>query len=148
MHINLSSRKSNKMEEIETDNGKLIAFVIRENFKKQGINFVSKRDFPLQLGINAYKKGSQIKPHFHIEKEIKINKIQEVVHIESGKVIVYLYNLKGKKIKSLNLSWGDTIFFINGGHGFEILENTKIIEVRQGPYMGKSKAKKMIKEIF
>ena len=132
------------MEEIKSDDGKIIAIVVRKEFSKDGINFVSKEDFPLQLGINSYKNGSKIKPHFHIEKEITINKIQEVIHIESGRTIVNLYDLNGKEIKSVELSTGDTIFLVDGGHGFEILEDTKIIEVKQGPYFGKDKDKRMI----
>ena len=124
------------MEEIKSDDGKIIAIVVRRDFKKEGMNFVSKPDFSLQLGISSYKQGDTIKAHFHIEKERKVNKIQEVVHIESGRTRVDLYDLNGKKIKSVELSEGDIIFFVDGGHGFEMLEGTKIIEVKQGPYFG------------
>ena len=132
------------MEEIRSDDGKIIAIVTRRDFGKDGVNFVSKDDFPLQLGISGYRKGDTIKAHFHIEKEIMINKIQEVVHIESGRTRVNLYDLNGKKFKSVELSGDDTILFVDGGHGFEILEDTKIIEVKQGPYFGKDKDKRMI----
>lgn len=132
------------MEEIKSNGGKIIAIIIKGDFEKDGVNFVSKRDFPLQLGISSYKNGNKIKPHFHIEKEIRVNKIQEVVHIESGRTIVNLYDLNGKKFKSVELLAGDTIFFVAGGHGFEMLEDTKIIEVKQGPYFGKDKGKRMI----
>ena len=132
------------MEEIRSDDGKIIAIVARRDFGKDGVNFVSKDDFPLQLGISGYRKGDTIKAHFHIEKEIMINKIQEVVHIESGRTRVNLYDLNGKKFKSVELSGDDTILFVDGGHGFEILEDTKIIEVKQGPYFGKDKDKRMI----
>jgi len=132
------------MEEIKSDDGKIIAIVVRADFEKEGVNFISKPDFPLQLGISSYKKGDKIKAHFHIEKEIRINKIQEVVHIKSGRTMVNLYDLNGKKFKSVELPEGDTIFFVDGGHGFEMLENTKIIEVKQGPYFGKDKDKRMI----
>ena len=133
-----------KMEEIISDDGRLITIIVKKDFEKEGVHFVSKEDYPLQLGISSYTKGDKIKPHFHIEKEIRINKIQEVVHIESGRVIVNLYDLNGKKFKTVELSVGDTIFFVDGGHGFEMLENTKIIEVKQGPYFGKDKDKRMI----
>lgn len=133
-----------KMEEIKSDDGTTIAIVVKKDFKKDGVNFVSKQDFPLQLGISNYTKGEEIKAHFHIEKGIRINKIQEVVHIESGRTVVNLYDLNGKKFKSVELSDGDTIFFVDGGHGFEMLEDTKIIEVKQGPYFGKDEDKRMI----
>lgn len=134
------------MEKIKSDNGILIAIVVRKDFKKEGVNFISDSDFPLQLGISSYKEGNKIKAHLHTEKEIKINRIQEIVHIESGKTIVNLYDLSGKKFKSVELLVGDTIFFVNGGHGFEMLEDTKIIEVKQGPYSGKDNDKRYINE--
>ena len=124
------------MEEIKSDDGEIIAIVVKRDFEKEGVNFISKQDFPLQLGISSYKKGDKIKAHFHIEKEITINKIQEVVHIKSGRTVVNLYDLNGKKFKSVELSDDDTILFVDGGHGFEMLEDTKIIEVKQGPYFG------------
>ena len=132
------------MEEIKSDDGKIIAIVVKSDFKKEGVNFVSKEDYPLQLGINSYRKGGTIKAHFHIEKEIRINKIQEVVHIKSGRAMVNLYDPNGKKFQSVELSDGDTIFLVDGGHGFEMLDDTKIIEVKQGPYFGKDKDKRMI----
>lgn len=132
------------MEEIKSDDGKIIAIVVKGNFEKDGVNFVSKEDFPLQLGISSYKKDNRIKPHFHIEKEIKVNKIQEVVHIESGRTIVSLHDSNGEKFKSIELSTGDTIFFVDGGHGLKMLEDTKILEVKQGPYFGKDKDKRVI----
>ena len=132
------------MEEIKSDDGKIIAIVVRRDFKKDGVNFVSKEDFPLQLGISSYKKNNRIKAHFHIEREIKVNKVQEVVHIESGRTIVNLHDLNGKEFKSIELSTGDTIFFVDGGHGFEMLEDTKIVEIKQGPYFGKDKDKRGI----
>ena len=124
------------MEEIKTDDGNMIAIVVKREFEKDGVNFVSEEDFPLQLGVSGYKKGDTIKAHLHIKKEIKINKIQEMVHIERGRIRVDLYDLNGKKFKSVELSDGDTIFFVDGGHGFKMLEDTKIIEVKQGPYSG------------
>ena len=132
------------MEEIKADDGKIIAIIVKSEFKKEGVNFVSKQDYPLQLGISSYKEGETIKAHFHIEKEIRINKIQEVVHIKSGRAMVNLYDLNGEKFKSVELSEGDTILFVDGGHGFEMREDTKILEVKQGPYFGKDKDKRMI----
>jgi len=129
------------MEEIKSEDGKIIAVVIRRDFQKEGVNFVSKEDFPLQLGISNYKKEDKVKPHSHIRQEIRINKLQEVVHIDSGRVVANLYDMNSRIIKSVELATGDTIFLIDGGHGFEMLEDTKIIEVKQGPYLGRDKDK-------
>jgi hypothetical protein len=134
-----------KSEEIKSDDGKIIAIIVKTDFGKNGAHFVSKEHFPLQLGISCYKKGDKITSHLHIDKKLEINKIQEVVHFEKGRAIVNLYDLNGVNFKSIELSMGDTIFFVDGGHGFSILEDTKLIEVKQGPYFGKDKDKMIIK---
>jgi hypothetical protein len=133
------------LEEITSASGETIAVVIKKGFKKKGINFVSKDYYPLQLGINSYKKGDKIKPHSHIDREIIIKKLQEVVQIKNGKVAVDLYDSDNQLFKSIRLSTGDLIFFVGGGHSFEMLSNTTIIEVKQGPYLGKDKDKVIIK---
>ncbi len=133
-----------KSEKIQSADGTTIAIIARAIFGKKRGNFFSQEDFPLQLGISHYKKGDKIRPHRHIDKELVIDKIQEIVHFESGRAIVNLYDLKGTKFKSIELSMGDTIFFVEGGHGFTMLEDTQLIEVKQGPYLGKDKDKAMI----
>jgi len=129
------------IEEIRDRAGNIIAIIVRKDFEKKGINFISEEDFSLQLGVNVYSKGDIIKAHMHKKRNITINIIQEVVHIEKGRVRVDLYDLNAEKIRTVELSVGDTILFVIGGHGFEILEDTKIIEVKQGPYLGKKEDK-------
>ena len=132
------------MESITSTDGTLIAIVAKADFAENGVKFLSKENYPLQLGISCYKRGDKIKPHIHLQKNLIINEIQEVVHFEKGKATVCLYDLNGKLFRSLELSMGDTIFFIEGGHGLIITEDTKLIEVKQGPYLGKEKDKLMI----
>ena len=33
---------------------------------------------------------------------------------------------------------GDVILLISGGHGFEVLEELNMVEVKQGPYAGET----------
>ncbi len=132
------------MEEIKSSNGDTIAIVIRKDFNREGINFVSDSSFPLQLGINSYKKGHEIKSHFHQKREFVITNVQEVIYLKSGKVLVSLYDLNKTMVQTITLSAGDLIFFVNGGHGLEMLENTTFIEVKQGPYFGQDKDKEPI----
>jgi hypothetical protein len=131
-------------EKIQSADGRTIAIIVRAGFEKDGTNFLSKEEYPLQLGISRYRKGDKIRPHRHIHKRTVIDKIQEIVHFESGRAIVNLYDLSGTKFKSIEFSIGDTIFFVDGGHGFTMLEDTKLMEVKQGPYFGKDKDKMMI----
>ena len=132
------------IEKITADCGTLIAIVVRASFEKEGVSFVSDREMPLQLGISTYKKDQEITPHAHLKKETNITELQEIIHIEKGKTEVDLFDLQDKKFRTIQLSEGDTIFFINGGHGFRMNEDTKIIEVKQGPYSDKSQDKRLL----
>ena len=132
------------LQEIRCQGGQLIAVLVRASFRRDGVNFVSRDDFPLQLGISGYNKGAKIEPHFHASRPIVIDKIQEVVHIERGRAIVSLYESHGEPFASVEMQSGDTILFVDGGHGFEMFEDTTIIEVKQGPYLGKDMDKTVL----
>jgi hypothetical protein len=132
------------LQEIKSTDGATIAIVVKNSFRKEGLNFMSEDSFPLQVGVNSYKKGHKIKGHFHQKREFLVNNIQEVIYFKSGSALVKLYDLNRKLVKSLSLSAGDLIFFIDGGHGFEMSEDTTFIEIKQGPYLGKDKDKELI----
>ena len=131
------------IEKIEWES-KLFALILRQNYEPEGVNFVTSEDNPLQLGILKHRQGSRIKPHTHKNSPKSINEIQEVLHIEYGKVEAEFYESVGKKVGSAVLNSGDTILLLSGGHGFNILEDSKIIEVKQGPYRGIDEDKERI----
>ena len=135
---------SDRLEKIRSNNGSTIAIVVRKNFKKEGMNFLSEDIFPLQLGVNSYKKGYKIDGHFHQKREVMVDNVQEVIYFKSGKALVKLFDLNKKLVESISLSAGDLIFFVDGGHGFEMSEDTTFIEIKQGPYFGKDKDKDLI----
>jgi hypothetical protein len=133
------------LKKINSDAGDLIAIIIPKDFGNEGINFISEENFPMQVGISIYNKGNKIKAHYHQKRKIEIERIQEIIYLQKGRVKVDLFDLNNEKFESAELDEGDTIFFVDGGHGFEILEDTKIIEAKQGPYLGRDVDKKEIK---
>jgi hypothetical protein len=132
------------MEEIRSADGKTLAWVVRSGFSSPGVHFVGGPDQPLQLGVNTYRKGAEVRAHIHLPRETVIREAEEVVHVDRGLVSVDLFDPSGKRSKTLELSSGDTILFVAGGHGIRILEDTRIIEVKQGPYPGKDHDKEFI----
>ena len=123
------------VEKIESE-GKVFALIMRGSYEPDGVNFVTSGDNPLQLGVLKHPQGHKIKPHTHKSSPKTINEIQEVLHVAYGKVEAEFYDSAGEKIGSAVLNSGDTILLLSGGHGFNILEDSKIIEVKQGPYHG------------
>ncbi len=116
----------------------IYAIILRKKYKSSGIKFFTPNKFSQQLAYMKRPTGYIIQPHIHkkIKKEIKLT--QEVLFIRSGKVKVEFFDHKKKFIKSKILKEGDIILLSKGGHGFKILKECEIIEVKQGPYDPKS----------
>ena len=123
------------LEEIK-HNDSLLAIIISANYKKDGISFFTPQDFSQQLGYMNRPKGYLIEPHVHNLVERKVTLTQEVLYIKSGKVRVDFYNDDQKYLESRIVETGDVILLAAGGHGFEMLEDAEMIEIKQGPYCG------------
>lgn len=117
-------------------NNKIIAIIIKRSFQRDGIEFFTPEDFSQQLAYMKRPAGYIIKPHVHNIVERKVEYTQEVLFIKKGKVRVDFYDDERNYLKSIILEEGDVILLAHGGHGFEMLEETEIIEVKQGPYAG------------
>ena len=130
------------MIETITANDEIIAIIVRNGFKPNGVNFITPENFPLQLGVSSYKKGAILKAHTHLQNKRIILDTQEMVYVRYGKLELSLYNTEGALIKTLILETGDSVFFSTGGHGWKTLEDSTIIEVKQGPYLGVEQDKK------
>lgn len=117
-------------------NGELLGIIIGSSFKKEGIAFFTEDHFSQQLGYMNRPKGYIIEPHRHniVSREVVLT--QEVLFIKSGKVRVDFYDNEQNYLQSRILNTGDVVLLASGGHGFEMLENAEIIEVKQGPYVG------------
>tara|TARA_B110000438_G_scaffold301851_1_gene357836 strand:- start:1330 stop:1731 length:402 start_codon:yes stop_codon:yes gene_type:complete len=111
------------------------AIIIRNNFNEDGAHFFTDKEMSQQLGYMKYKKGKLIQPHIHKSIERKIYFTQEVLLLKKGKLKVDFYDEKQKYFLSKILFSGDVILLASGGHGFEVLEDIEMIEVKQGPYL-------------
>jgi hypothetical protein len=117
------------------DGSQELAIIIRSSYKKEeGIEFLTSGTYSQQLGYMNRPSGYAIPPHVHnfISREVQYT--QEVLFIRSGAVRVDFYTTSKKYLESRILKRGDIILLAFGGHGFEMLENSEIVEVKQGPY--------------
>lgn len=119
-------------------NGRVVALILRESYVADGITFFTPNDFSQQLGYMNRPQGYVIPPHVHnpVLREVQFTK--EVLFIKSGKVRVDFYDDDQIYLESRVLHQGDVILLAFGGHGFEMLEPTEMIEVKQGPYAGEA----------
>ena len=114
----------------------LLSIIIRANYHKEGISFFTPGDFSQQLGYMNRPKGYVIDPHVHNLVERKVTLTQEVLYIKKGKVRVDFYDDDRNYLESRTVETGDVILLAAGGHGFEMLEDAEMIEIKQGPYCG------------
>lgn len=114
----------------------LLAVIISHTFDKPGIHFFTPNELSQQLAYMHHPKGKVIQPHVHNAVPREVLYTQEVLFIKRGKLRVDFYNDQQKYLESRMLEAGDVILLVTGGHGFEVLEEIEMIEVKQGPYLG------------
>jgi len=116
----------------------ILAIILRANYESEGIEFFTPNNFSQQLGYMNRPKGYQIQPHLHNNITRTVEYTNEVLFIKSGKVKVNFYDENKVFLISETLEKGDFILLEKGGHGFEMLETSEMIEIKQGPYAGDS----------
>ena len=117
-------------------NDKIYGIIIRAGYHKEGIAFFTPDDFSQQLGYMNRPEGYVIPPHVHNIVERKVELTQEVLLVKSGKIRVDFYNDDKQYVESRIISTGDVILLAHGGHGFKMIEQSEMIEVKQGPFCG------------
>jgi len=118
------------------NNGIVYAVILRASFRADGIVFFTESTYSQQLGYMNRQAGYVIPPHVHNPVTREVQYTKEVLFIRKGKVRVDFYDEKQNYLESAILNQGDIILLAFGGHGFQVLEESEIIEVKQGPYAG------------
>jgi len=121
------------IEEIKASE-QLLAIIIRSEYDQSGISFFTQDENILQVGYMGYEPNKSIQPHIHNQYKRETIGTQEVIYIKEGKVKVNLYDDNKEFISDRELYTGDCILLIGGGHGFEVIEPTKMIEIKNGPH--------------
>jgi mannose-6-phosphate isomerase-like protein (cupin superfamily) len=116
----------------------MLAIIIRHSYTNTGITFFTPDEFSQQLAYMNHPKGKTIQAHIHNPVKREVHLTKEVLFIRKGKVRVDFYTDKKEYLESKILTDGDVILLASGGHGFEMLENTEMFEVKQGPYAGEN----------
>jgi hypothetical protein len=117
------------------DGESIIAVIIKKDFEKNGIEFFTPNEFSQQLGYMKRPKDYKIAPHVHKLVVREIQYTQETILVKSGRIRVDLFSNDKKFLSSEELTAGDVILLAAGGHGFEFLDESELIEIKQGPYI-------------
>jgi hypothetical protein len=125
----------NEIEQIK-HNGATLALIVRDEYSKPGISFFTSSDLSQQLAYMKHPTGKIINAHFHNAVPRTVTYTQETLFIKRGLLRVDFYDEEQVYLRSRDLRAGDVILLIKGGHGFEVLDEVEMIEVKQGPYLG------------
>lgn len=123
-------------ESIKDDEGNNIAMIIRKEHSPDKTQFFTPDEYNQQIGFIVYPKGEEVATHRHLPVDRRITGISEVLIVRKGRAIIRLYKTDKTFVAKRELKPGDLILLISGWHGIDFLEDTVIIEIKQGPYLG------------
>lgn len=123
------------IETIEIDN-RIFAIIIRKDHHGEGIQFLTEEDYSQQLAYMHHPSGKIIDAHVHNFEKRNVVHTQEVLVIRKGILRVDFYRDDHSYVESYLLKTGDIILLAAGGHGFEVIEEVEMVEIKQGPYLG------------
>ncbi len=123
----------------------LLAIIVRNSFSKLGVSFFTPDNLSQQLAFISHSPGKLIEPHIHNPVQREVLYTQEVLVIKKGALRVDFYDDRRNFLESRVLAAGDVILLAEGGHGFEVLEELEMIEVKQGPYAGECDKTRFVK---
>jgi len=123
------------MEIIKKKN-KTLAYIIRDDHKCEGVDFITPDNYSQQVAYMHHPAGKVIDAHVHNPVHRSVLFTQEVLFIKKGKLRVDFYDEYEDYLESRVLNPGDVLLLVSGGHGFKALEELEMIEVKQGPYAG------------
>ena len=119
-----------------TWNDQRIATIIRAGFEPEQTTFVTPDSYYQQAGFIVYPAEAEIQRHVHLPLQRHLTGTQETLVVRRGRLEVDLYALDRSLLGTWELSTGDIILLVAGGHGFRFLEDTVLLEIKQGPYTG------------
>ena len=117
---------------------KLLAIIIRDSYNCNGVDFLTPDEYSQQIAYMQHPKGKTINAHIHNMVHRNVVFTQEVLFIKKGKLRIDFYDEYQDYLESYILNAGDVILLASGGHGFKVLDEVEMIEVKQGPYSGEA----------
>jgi hypothetical protein len=116
--------------------GPLLALLFSGTADPAETTFATPPELSLQVGFVVYPEGGEIARHDHRPLERRIVGTPEVIVVRSGRCEIDLYDHERRHVTTRELGAGDVLLVAGGGHGFRMLEDTVLLEVKQGPYTG------------
>lgn len=115
---------------------KSLAYIIRAEMAPEKTTFLTPSELNLQVGFVVYPAGGEVARHLHRPLERHIVGTSELLVVKEGRCQMDIYDDDRSLVATRELRKGDIMLMVGGGHGFRMLEDTVLLEVKQGPYTG------------
>jgi hypothetical protein len=113
-----------------------LAYLVDGEWSPDKTQFMTPDTFGQQMGMIVYRAGEAIVPHVHLPVTRSVEGTTECITVRSGSCEIDIYDSERNHIATRALKTGDIILLLGGGHGFRMIEDTVLFEVKQGPYVG------------
>ena len=127
---------SKLVNRILSKDGELLAYVIRANFSSDLTSFITPPEHSFQVGLVVHPVGGQIQSHFHRTIKRQLDNTSEVLIVREGRCEIDIFDNDRNLVTNTELHPSDVMVMVSGGHGFRMLEDTVLLEIKQGPYLG------------
>lgn len=117
-------------------NGLPLCYLIRNDRFPDKTTFFTPPEFKQQVGYVVYPAGGVIKRHVHRSIPRCLVGTSEVLVVKKGHCLIDIYNDDHELVATRDLFPGDVMLMVGGGHGFRMIEDTVLLEIKQGPYTG------------
>lgn len=122
-----------------------IAKIIRNGEWPDNLQFYSEDTDFLQVATWNYDTGKHLKAHGHKISQRSSDRTHEVLFVKNGEIEATFYDDNDELISKSVLQTGDIVIIYAGGHAYNILDDkTQVLEIKNGPYPGLEKDKKVI----
>jgi cupin fold WbuC family metalloprotein len=121
--------------EFVRDGTRQLAIIVRGGASREKYNFPTAPESTLQMGVTFYRQGDVVAPHAHHQRHAASRDCQEFLLVQEGALEVTVFREDGTPIAAFELGPGDAVLFQDGGHGLRCLAPTRLLEVKQGPYV-------------
>ena len=117
--------------------GVVLAYIAHGSVLPSRTTFLTPEECNMQVGHVVYPSGGEIPRHAHLPVQRHLVGSAEVLVIQQGRCEVDVYSEDRRLVATRELGLGDILISVGGGHGFRVLEDLVLLEIKQGPYPGK-----------
>lgn len=118
------------------DGDEILSLIIRASLSPEKTSFVTPDAFIQQAGFVVYPQGGVIADHIHKPLQREIVGTPETLLVRKGRMVARFFSNSRELRCEAVVETGDILMLVSGGHGFTMLEDTVLFEIKQGPYTG------------